>query len=427
MTAVTSLGIRTLVLEDKMGSVHPNIWYAYIAPSGTGEKSPPLVRTRDLIKDYWKGLLAPTKFNPSSFTEFVEGTEGKVTSEGKTVRKAIPSHPHSIIIRDEGSALLGETRWTPGLATMKEYLSNLYDGYIEGYYTRQYQNEGNIDVFVSLLLFSSPYFYDLLDTTFFAQGTGNRILWNVEEIKKPTRPDPQKFFFGIGEKDSEWEGFKSDSIKFLNELGGITDVWIDKDSRELWADFRQECALLSYEARKKDSRSAFASYVYKQPLNVLKLSLNYSASVYSVDENKILWICSEDMKRAISDVREYVENWKVALREWEEWMHEKERTRQTRPLEDRKYEIKKFINFALKLPDKLVSSKEIADNLTCPDRKKIGEILHTAVNKGLFEIYAEANEPSKLNKEQLERFKGAGGPTPCIYRVTDLGEKECKQ
>jgi hypothetical protein len=424
MTAVTSLGIRTLVLEDKMGEVHPNVWYAYIAPSGTGEKTPPLVRIRKLIANYWKPLIAPAKFTPQFFTEWVMGSEGKSTSDGKVTRKPIPSHPHSIILRDEGSGLLGETKWTPNLATMLEYLSCLYDCYIEGYGTRQFQYEGNIPVFVSFVLFSSLYFYDLLDKAFFAQGTGNRILWNPEKISPPEDINAQTFFFGKGEKDLEWEKFESEVIESLKELEDIGEVYIEKDSRELWANFRKKCATLAYEEGVKNPKSAFASYIYKQPLNALKLSMNYAASVHSIDNNKILWILSEDMNRAIDDVKEYIENWKVSLQEWEEWVTESAMTKQTKPLEIRKYEIRKFIRFALGFPDKLVCSREISEELGCPDRTKIGEILSLAVNKGLLEIFAEVNDKTvNLNEEQIKRFKSGGGPTPCIYRVTEEGER----
>lgn len=164
MTTVNSLGVRDLVLVDKMGPVRPNIWLGYIASSGTGVKTPPLVRIRRLVSKYYKAFLAPAKFTPEGFTEWVTG------KEATEKRKPVPPHPYCMIIRDEGSRLLGEAKNSPHLATMKEYLSDLWDGYIEGYYTRTYQYEGNVEVFVSLALFSSPYFYELLDKMFFAQA-----------------------------------------------------------------------------------------------------------------------------------------------------------------------------------------------------------------------------------------------------------------
>jgi len=424
MTTVNSLGISNLSLLDIMEPVRPNVWIGYIAPSGTGVKTPPLVRIRSLVRNYCRGLLAPPKFTPEGFTEWVIGAEGKLASDSKTVvRKPVPPHPHCIIIRDEGSRLLGESKWSPHLATMKEYLSELWDGYIEGYYTRKCQYEGEVEDFVSLALFSSPYFYELLDENFFAQGTGNRILWNVENKRKPERLNKDEFFFSLGSKDTDWNDFEQEILSSLKNLEKIGDVGgLDDPAKTLWVDFQKDCMDKSYA---EPSRSAFASYIVKQPLNALKLAMNYAASVNSVDVNNILWILEEDMQRAIEDTRVYIENWKQVLKEWNDWSYKIEGKKQQKHLSEKKYELTKFLRFAIAQPEKLVCSEEISAELDCPDKTTINDILHLGVSKDWLEIYSKYPDSSKLTAEQIKRFE-RGNIVPTIYKVTEQGEKECQ-
>ncbi len=422
ITVINSLGLRNLMFKDMMGPVRPNVWFAYIASSGAGNKTPPLRLIEDeILMNYNKELIAPSKFTPPGFTEWAQGTDGK--EDGKQKRKAIPPHPHGIIIRDEASRLLGENKNSPYTVEMKEFLSELYDGKIEGNYTRQYQHEGNIRVFVSLAMASSPYFYDLLEDTFFTQGTGNRILWNTEIKQEPTKEDPHKFFFSSGCADEAWDRFKIDTIENLRSLEQIKEIGnIEQAARVLWVDYQYECRCI---AAKRPKRDAYASYITKQPLNALKLAMNYAASVNSVDDSNLLWILKEDMERAVNDTKAYTENWKQVLAEWKEWIEESKRKRLQKPLEERKYELTKFVKFGMTFKDKLFCITDIVKEENLRDRTAIGEILSIGVDKGWLEVYGGVKDPYKLTPEQTKRFKPRGGIMPTIYRITMLGEKEC--
>jgi len=70
--AVTSAALHNLCqFEDKMGRVRPNIYVLYIAPSGRGHKTPPIIRAREIIREFDKGLLVPPRFTVEGLTEHI--------------------------------------------------------------------------------------------------------------------------------------------------------------------------------------------------------------------------------------------------------------------------------------------------------------------------------------------------------------------
>jgi hypothetical protein len=425
-TTINSTALYGYVLQDQMGSVKGNIWSIYVSGSGTGVKTPPIMFGRRLVNAYDKNKLSVTKFTPEGYTEYVQGTSEKIDKEGKVQRKFVPSHPINVILRDEASVILGENKSSPAFASQKEYLSKLWDGYIEGYYTRKCQFEGNIDVYVSLCAASSKYFYKLLDEEFFVQGTGNRILWVTQKDVKIDRLESSSFFGVRGENDHEFKTLAKDvvkNLKYVENLGGKSiedccEVEMESKAGELWCDFHYE-----YSSKANKVSCNAGSYLIKIPLNALKLSMNYASSRLGYLGGKILFIQEQDMKMAIEDVRKYEVMWKEALKEWRDY-NQLDKTDKRLPTS--KYDLRKFVEFAL-LHDGLITVNEIQSIGDYPDKTKVGEILELGYEKGWLAIIANCNNASKLTPEQLKRFKKPKGFLANIYQVTEKGKAEYEE
>ena len=127
--SLVSLALSDIEFHDEWGSVPPNLWYFYIGRSGFAFKTPVIKFIRNVIGKYDKNTVAPPKFTPEGFTEYVCDTPTRKN------RKASPAHPVNYICRDEISKLLKE-RLKDSKSVLAEYLSELWDGYIEGNYTR---------------------------------------------------------------------------------------------------------------------------------------------------------------------------------------------------------------------------------------------------------------------------------------------------
>ena len=194
--SLVSSALYNAVLLDTMGPVKPNVWFIHLARSGE-YKTPVINVIRRLALEFNPNVVAPPKFTPEGFTEYITGSERR----GRVVQP----HPVNFIIRDEVSQLVGELN-TQRLNLMLEYLSMLWDGYIEGYYTRGFGFEGKIEVYTSFFGVSTEYFLSKLNESFFIQGLGNRIMWSVGDVdvNRVMQHDPVDFFFPIGENDTEF-------------------------------------------------------------------------------------------------------------------------------------------------------------------------------------------------------------------------------
>ena len=421
-TSVVSTAIYKISVEDRKGPVRANVWFIYVSDSGTGVKTPPITMIRKLMFAYNKSRLSVTKFTPEGYTEFVQGTEAKKDKDGNIQRKEIPPHPVNLILRDEASVILGENKNSPAFSQQKEYLSGLWDGYIEGYYTRKCQFEGNVEVYVSLCASASSYFYRLLDEEFFLQGTGNRIMWITLEAFDSDYLDPS--FFGLrGEHDKE---FNELVLNVVGKLRRLEEVNGDKDDNEveltqkakvLWCNFHNEC-----EDKKKTSSRNVASYLAKVPMNTLKLAMNYAASRLSIKAN-ILIIQEEDMKRAVDDSKAYEEMWFKTIRQWRDYG---QINKAEKRLPTSKYDLCKFAGYAIE-KDGLITVSEIQGFDILPDRTKIGEILDIGEDKGWFKVIANASDNSMLTPEQYKRFKPRTGHIGNIYQITEKGRVEYSQ
>lgn len=415
-TAIVSSSLGKVKLEDKWGDVRPNIFIINIAKSGLGWKSPLIRFVRRVIVEFNPTVLAPPKFTPEGFTEWVIGTKKKSKKEDDD-REVVHRHLVNSIVRDEADKILGETYHKYNV--MKQYLSELWDGWIEGYYTRSYQYEGNVSVYVTLLGASSDLFFKMLDEDFFRQGLGNRILWIVEDNPAPEKLDSNQFFFNIGQKDEEFSTLQKETVERLQRLSDVVLAFMFPNAGKLWVEYQHECSTRAYKAE-----ALQGSYEIKQPLNALKLAMIYAAGRMDLTEN-LLNVKEEDMRRAIEDMKTYTNMWERAMDWWETISAEKNPTEKR--LETTKYDMRKMILFGTRQEDGIFTAQMIRGAFEWTDLTKIADVLLMAEDKGWVKMVAETSSQGSLTAEQYNRIKPRRGFTPRIWKVTKAGMEESKK
>jgi hypothetical protein len=401
-------------LSDNWGDVYANVFFAYIGRSGIAMKTPPIKLLKKILYAYDKEVISPTNFNPESFAEWFEGTNGQVG--GKQKRKKIPPHPINICIADEASRILGDIKYDRNKKNLREFISKLWDNEIEGKYTRGMQIEGNIEVYFSLLAASSRGFYRLLDMDFFIQGTGNRIMWIVEDKFIPPKLDSKSFFYHYAE-NNEFNEFRDKIVEMMRTISEANGIWIENDAGEMWVNFANE--IFEAIVAMQDGE---AEYSAKVALNTLKLAMCYSASRLNIDSMNMIHIELEDMKRAVEDGIKYVKMWKLAMLQWAKYGKSDEQDR----MKSSKYDVEKLVGFAIENGGTTCVSEVM--KLGYPDRVKISERLNLGVTMGLLEhAYVPGSSGgSSLSNEELEHYnKKCRGNIPQIWRVTEVGRKKC--
>ncbi len=158
-------------LYTRQGKIRPNLWFLYIGASRIAFKTLPLKAFYIPVLNYFKENHNIDLFLPTSFS-----FEGLVECLSKTQKRGV-------IIRDEFSVFLKGKDYLPD---MMEFLSQLYDGFVQRRYTRKEKLEVAQGFYVNLIGTSTDYLYKVMKPEYFMQGLGNRFLytlWNGEHKK----------------------------------------------------------------------------------------------------------------------------------------------------------------------------------------------------------------------------------------------------
>jgi hypothetical protein len=412
-----SLGnVDRYTFNDQFGACYANPFFIYIGRSGLAIKTPPIKMIKRMLYDYNKQLLCPTSFNPDSFAEWVEGTDGE--TGGKKKRKVVPPHPINVCIADEASRILGEIKAHSYQENLPTYLSKLWDGEIEGKYTRGYQSEGNLSVFFSMLAATSKDFYRLLDRAFFVQGLGNRVLWVVEDRFTPPHLDSETFFFGSS-RDKEFDELAGFVVEGLRRVDRCVSVMMHPKGGKVWCDYTNDY----FDKISKMTDDSEAEYCSKVPLNILKLSINYAASRLNKDAMGMIFIAEEDIKMAIQDTKEYFKMWKIAMQQWSDYQGgDKNEIR----LKTVRYDTMLFVRYAIDNKG-IICASEVQARGNYPDRSKISEVLSAAETVGYLERLNRPWNQDNLTATEFAHYKKiCNGNVPVVWRVTQLGEEKCK-
>lgn len=214
----TAIG-PTVVVATPKGDVYLNIDSIVIGGSSISNKTVAIKILRQIIKDFGeelgRDLLYPPKFSIEGLSKlFLERYEGA-------------------IVGDEFTAMFKGTAKT-WLKDILEFLSNLYDNYVDDYITIKRGLE-RVD-FVYANFVSATTFYllkQMKDDDFFLQGTGVRILWDLDTERDElilTPIEAASFFMDSTERqdrDKELLAFVAELTKIHNVTQQMADSSLD--------------------------------------------------------------------------------------------------------------------------------------------------------------------------------------------------------
>lgn len=204
-----------------VGKFSLNIWTNAIAASGIGNKTSPLKEY--LIPTLVKMMKLKTDNSdyrlPVSFT-----TESMSKHMAEKQR-------NGIIVKDEVSKLFKEIRGNSYTQQLIEFLSELYDGRVDKRYTITHGLKDIEECYITFIGATTPYIYNILDKSTFVQGLGNRILFEVYKMDRPTTT-PSKRYGNSESKYRERLISIENFAKFLNDVDKLNNlhVIIDENS-----------------------------------------------------------------------------------------------------------------------------------------------------------------------------------------------------
>lgn len=405
-TVVFSTCLYKAILVDELGVVKPNIFVVDIGPSGLGMKSPPMRRARELIKAFNPEFLGLSIYTPPALREWISPDLNVKANEGRKF------HLNFTMLRDEASTLFGEGR--DYMRDLYELLSELWDGYLESYATRGYGNEGDVEVYVSMLGAGSLKILQLLDQAFFDQGLGNRILWVDEPV---TYKEWDADFFFADSNDPDFEVLKDQTVEKM--------LWLERTCQRavvvdgtLWLKWSNEVR----ERFGKTSDYATDQYLSKSLLNCLKLAICYAASRMSVNAaDGIVAIMASDIEMAIADMKAYISMWKSVMAKWKATGSDIHAAR----IRSRKVDIRNVLAAGLKLGrfDKSMLKAE----LDTTDASAVRDTINQLVDDGRLVTVTGVDKfgnptSGNLTDAEFKAFKSRG-PLPVVYGVTEAGKK----
>jgi hypothetical protein len=295
--------------HTKIGKLNTNLFYLAIGPSGLAMKSASLKYFvfPILTSEKMTHRILPNRFSVEGFISYLK------------------DHPCGLIIRDEFSSMFKDTSKSY-LGDVLEFLSELYDGTIQKRATKKGGIEDNVNVNVSLIGATTPYLFQIMEISFFVQGTGNRILyfWNdpvPQNDKNFTLPDSS-----IIEREQDMQEFQERLERIDMILG--SNHWIGlftEASEKKIIDFRNEMREISLKAL-NDRRDIDQLYYIRLAEMMIKLAtIKAFSSRESIiqkmadDENikrKFFPVAEKDVDWAISRIRKHIEYFKRINEEW---------------------------------------------------------------------------------------------------------------
>jgi len=403
-TCVFSVCLHNVHVMDKMGPVHPAVFAIDIGASGLGVKTPPLRVARKIVEEFNLDYLKTGKFTPQGLREWI-APDITIPNKDGTMKKP---HKTFLLLRDEASTLFGEQ--ADYMKDLYEDLSEIWDGFLQGYSTRGFGDEGNTEVYGSLLAAGSPKILAGLDPMFFVQGLGNRVLWVFEDaVFKPFPPD---FFFGSAQ-DSELETLIQETVSHMRELENACEsatIW-KPDAWLIWANTLRESFT-------KPGDDAMKEYQSKAILNTLRLAANYAASRFSVTNSGDVAVSEADLAMAIDDMKVFVQMWQKVVTE-----SKRQRAGDFGRIKQRKVDIRAVLSVGVRLG--MFTKSQLKEELDTTDNVAVRETINTLLEDGRLACLTEVDDEGKVTKgrvpaEVWKEFRK--GHEPAVYEVQEKGK-----
>jgi hypothetical protein len=272
-----------------------------------------------------KRILLPSAFSPEGLIEMLMVHDEEVYDEatGQTQIVKVISN-EGIMIRDEFTSLVKGVKTKEWLSDVSERLSEVYDGRISPYYTKKSKRQEVAYCNVSFIAATTPYFYTLLDETFFIQGLGNRldyVVWDPPEDLPEIKPEE---FFGIPwqrDRDLMIEEFANDLYGVLSSPLRFVDIDPTSEAAKMWVEYRHEIELRKRKLPSRGLSELKWSYLARQAEKALRRACLYCISrnikaLPRLGKLDTLIINEKDMELAIKRQEKYYEYFETLLNRW---------------------------------------------------------------------------------------------------------------
>ena len=314
----TAVG-ENVFISNKIGVLPLNIFGIIIGGSGISNKTVAINIVRRIVRlmnrdlfpnlDEKYGLLVPVKFTIEAMTNWFK--------EKQNLTGVIPE---GAIVADEYTKMFMGAKNRDYLATTMEYLSTLYDGYVDKTVTIARGVEEVERVYVNFVSATTFYLLKLMDVDFFIQGNGTRILWCFDDQHDPEEMTPEEIdsFFTdiIRMNESERRLFELvDELVRLRRMvltarNGL--IILSIDAMRMLSRYRLEKKNFSISLYKTDWLNPDANYISRLAQNAMKLAAIHCMGRYTgVDiwDDAHVMLTDVDAQWGISKVENYFKSY----------------------------------------------------------------------------------------------------------------------
>jgi|GEM_PF-4878125 len=407
---------------NRIGRMGLGLWGLVITRSGEWKTVPirnyiiPILRSvesRLPSHGLVKRIAVPSRFSPEGLIEFMNlHKETRYNEETGEEEEMLCICNEGLMVRDEFTGMMRGVKTKDWMSDVSELLSEVYDMSVQPYYTKKDKLQDVPYCNVSFLMATTPYFYSLLDETFFTQGLGNRMDYILFEPPKEPRKVTPDDFFGIEDRSEVSriiKSFADDLLKLLNS--NIRFVGIDPEVAELWTDYRNDIE------RRKRQLSGHGldvlkwAYMSRQAEKALRRAGVYcvSRAIYSplMLRSDTIVVNEQDMRLAIERQEEHYRHFEQLLREW--MKSPEPRSRKSTDVAD----LERMIAIIEDRPHKMITNQQWLKESGYGFQNKFYYLKGVLLARGdVRELTPE--EIGRLNKDQLESL-GKITPKTKVY------------
>jgi len=322
--------VGTMITRDRYilnsyGKLYGNIFVIYVGASGLSFKTVPLnkvvrpllmrltdavnerlIRAKGLTVDQYKEMQEEYKYMTPRERSSKRGRELRrmldalaedlvdlyipTTFTTEFMISHLSKHPWGMIPSDEYTQMFKGVSKKDYLSGVMEMLSRLYDCEVDKSGTISRGVEFPENTYVTFVSATTYYLLTLMTDDFFLQGTGNRILWIVDdEIEKVENVEEEilkgEFLWKV--RDEEW--FEERMNYFTQMLMRIRDlpagvVTFDPTAGLLIDAYRVEKYNQAADHFLKDVLDKDANFIARLAQNAMKLSLIHCVGRYVMDD-----------------------------------------------------------------------------------------------------------------------------------------------
>lgn len=276
--------------------------------------------SKEKQKDEWKKEKAQLDEIEKSMVDFQ--TPQAFTSELLTT--FLSKFPQGMICGDEYTKMFKGTMKKDYLTDNMEDLSRMYDCDMEkrGTQTRGVEHPEN--AYVSFTSASTYYLLTLMTDDFFLQGTGNRILWILdEEMQIKNIQEEEGKFFWDANKEIAFENKMKEIVEHLMNIRYLPEgiIMPDMAAGIILDRYRLEMYNEAVNKINKNLLDKDANLVSRLAQNAMKLALVHALGRYAQDERNTyqlqdLIVNEEDANWAVAKTRKhfayYIRMWELA-------------------------------------------------------------------------------------------------------------------